>query len=213
MSEKVLSYFDDERNEIDSVGSEDNFEKLEEESDIESIADDLSEESDFDNFNLDKNLPEPNAEEAPNDFLEETKIDSDDDFDIAEDDTNYLQKFTKNISENYLADNHPECIIHNNVEIDSLSSIVRDDDGIIIDKHHQTLPILTKYERARIIGERAKQINNGATPFIEVPPNIIDGYIIAELELAVKKIPFIIQRPLPNGSKEFWKLVDLEIIE
>ena len=212
MSEKVLSYFDNDRDDNESILSEE-MEKLEEDSDNESIADDLSENSDFDNFNLDKNLSEPNIEEKANDYLDETKIDSDDDFDIADDDTNYMQKFTKNISENYLAENHPECIIHNNLEIDALSSIVRDDDGIIIDKNHQTLPILTKYEKARIIGERAKQLNNGAKPFVEVPTNIIDGYIIAELELSMKKIPFIIQRPLPNGSKEFWKLVDLEIIE
>jgi DNA-directed RNA polymerase subunit K/omega len=212
MSEKVVSYFDNDRDDNESILSEE-IEKLEEDSDNESIADDLSENSDFDNFNLDKNLSEPNIEEKPNDYLDETKIDSDDDFDIADDDTNYMQKFTKNISENYLAENHPECIIHNNLEIDALSSIVRDDDGIIIDKNHQTLPILTKYEKARIIGERAKQLNNGAKPFVDVPTNIIDGYIIAELELSMKKIPFIIQRPLPNGSKEFWKLVDLEIIE
>ena len=212
MSEKVLSYFDNDRDDNESILSEE-MEKLEEDSDNESIADDLSENSDFDNFNLDKNLSEPNIEEKANDYLDETKIDSDDDFDIADDDTNYMQKFTKNISENYLAENHPECIIHNNLEIDALSSIVRDDDGIIIDKNHQTLPILTKYEKARIIGERAKQLNNGAKPFVDVPTNIIDGYIIAELELSMKKIPFIIQRPLPNGSKEFWKLVDLEIIE
>lgn len=212
MSEKVVSYFDNDRDDNESILSEE-IEKLEEDSDNESIADDLSENSDFDNFNLDKNLSEPNIEEKTNDYLDETKIDSDDDFDIADDDTNYMQKFTKNISENYLAENHPECIIHNNLEIDALSSIVRDDDGIIIDNNHQTLPILTKYEKARIIGERAKQLNNGAKPFVDVPTNIIDGYIIAELELSMKKIPFIIQRPLPNGSKEFWKLVDLEIIE
>jgi len=212
MSEKPLSYFDDDRDDNTSILS-DEVDKLEEDSDNESIADDLSENSDFDNFNLDKNLSEPNIEEKKNDYLDETKIDSDDDFDILEDDTNYLQKFTGNISESYIADNHPECIIHNNLEIDALSSVVRDDDGIIIDKNHQTLPIITKYEKARIIGERAKQINNGAKPFIEVPQNVIDGYIIAELELSVKKIPFIIQRPLPNGSKEFWKLTDLEIIE
>lgn len=211
MSEQVLSYFDDERNDNESVVSDEIFDK-EEDSDADTIVDDLSENSDFDNFNLDTNLPDPNNEEQTNDVLDDPKIDSDDDFDIVEDDANYLQKFTKNISENYLVDNHPECIIHNSLEIDALSSIVRDNDGIIIDKHHQTLPILTKYERARIIGERAKQINNGAKPFIEVPPDIIDGYIIAEMELVVKKIPFIIQRPLPNGSKEFWKLVDLEII-
>jgi DNA-directed RNA polymerase I, II, and III subunit RPABC2 len=71
---------------------------------------------------------------------------------------------------------------------------------------------LTKYEKTRILGERAKQINGGAKPFIEVKPEIIDGYLIALAELEQKKIPFIIRRPLNNGGSEYWKLNDLEII-
>ena len=43
--------------------------------------------------------------------------------------------------------------------------------------------------------------------------NIIDGYNIALLELEHKKIPFIIQRPLPNGGSEYWNVSDLEIID
>jgi len=31
-------------------------------------------------------------------------------------------------------------------------------------------------------------------------------------EYKQKKIPFIIQRPLPNGGIEMWKFADLEII-
>jgi DNA-directed RNA polymerase subunit K/omega len=66
------------------------------------------------------------------------------------------------------------------MEIDAISSTVRDDTGMIIDKNHQTLPILTKYERTRVLGERAKQINNGAKPYVDVLSSIIDLYIIAE---------------------------------
>jgi DNA-directed RNA polymerase I, II, and III subunit RPABC2 len=90
--------------------------------------------------------------------------------------------------------------------------VVRDKDGIIIDDLHKTIPYLTKYERARILGQRAKQINSGAIPFVKVPENVIDGYIIAEIELKQKKIPFIIRRPLPNGGSEYWKVHDLEDI-
>jgi DNA-directed RNA polymerase subunit K/omega len=35
---------------------------------------------------------------------------------------------------------------------------------------------------------------------------------IARLELAQKKLPFIIQRPLPNGTFEYWRLSDLMIL-
>ena len=90
--------------------------------------------------------------------------------------------------------------------------VIRDKDGIIVDDLHKTIPFLTKYERARILGQRAKQINSGSTTFVKVPENVIDGYLIAELELKEKKIPFIIRRPLPNGGSEYWSLRDLEDI-
>ena len=48
---------------------------------------------------------------------------------------------------------------------------------------------------------------------IDVPPEIIKGYTIAEMELEQKKLPFIIRRPLPNGSSEYWRVSDLELME
>ena len=77
---------------------------------------------------------------------------------------------------------------------------------------HKTIPYLTKYEKARILGQRAKQINSGASVFVKVPEKVIDGYLIAELELQEKRIPFIIRRPLPNGGSEYWSIKDLENI-
>ena len=56
------------------------------------------------------------------------------------------------------------------------------------------------------------QINSGAKPFIDVEPNVIDGYLIALAELEQRKLPFIIKRPLSNGGCEYWKLKDLEQI-
>ena len=93
-----------------------------------------------------------------------------------------------------------------------MSNVVRDDNGIIVDPLHKTIPFLTKYERARVLGQRAKQIETGSKPLVKVPENIIDGYLIAEIELEQKKIPFIIRRPLPNGGSEYWRLSDLQII-
>jgi DNA-directed RNA polymerase I, II, and III subunit RPABC2 len=127
-----------------------------------------------------------------------------------EDDDNYLQKFDEGISKNYILNNHPECIVHNYNEVLSMCRVIRDANGIIIDDLHKTLPYLTKYERARILGVRAKQINTGATPFINLSEEIIDGYVVAEMELKEKKIPFIIKRPMPNGGSEYWFLKDLE---
>jgi DNA-directed RNA polymerase subunit K/omega len=130
-----------------------------------------------------------------------------------DDDEDYLQKFDRDIKKNYIVDYHPECMIHNYEEISALTKVIRDKDNIIVDPLHRTIPYLTKYERARVLGQRAKQINLGAHPFVKVPENIIDGHLVAEMELIQKRIPFIIRRPLPgNSGSEYWNLKDLEII-
>jgi len=138
--------------------------------------------------------------------------DGDDDDIDDENDENYLQKFSKEINKQYIEREHPECVFHNYNEISTLSKIIRDKNNNIIDPLHRTIPFLTKYEKTRIIGQRAKQINSGAKPFVNVPQHIIDGYIIAELELKQKKIPFIIKRPIPGGGSEYWNVKDLELI-
>jgi DNA-directed RNA polymerase I, II, and III subunit RPABC2 len=74
------------------------------------------------------------------------------------------------------------------------------------------LPLLTKYEKARVLGERAQQLNAGAKPMVDVEDHVMDGYLIAFQEFEAKKIPFIIKRPLRNGSCEYWKFCDLECL-
>ena len=138
--------------------------------------------------------------------------DNDNDSDDDDDGEQYLQKFDKAINQNYIVNFHPESVIQNYDEISAMCKVIRDDDGVIIDDLHRTIPYLTKYEKARILGQRAKQINSGSPPFVKVPENVIDGYIIAELELKEKRIPFIIRRPLPNGGSEYWSIKDLEDI-
>jgi len=139
-------------------------------------------------------------------------IEEDDENDESEDEDNYLQKFDDSIRQNIITQYHPEMVIKNNAEIETLSRVVRDNNGNIIDPFHKTLPFLTKYEKARILGERANQINEGSPIFVKVDPDVIDGYLIALKEFEERKIPFIIQRPIPNGTCEYWKLTDLEII-
>jgi DNA-directed RNA polymerase I, II, and III subunit RPABC2 len=125
---------------------------------------------------------------------------------------NYLQKFDEFTKKNILETYHPELQQHNHDEIEAMSVIVRDKNGNIADPLHRTLPFLTKYERARILGERAKQLDAGAKALVEVESGVIDGYLIAMAELEQKKIPFIIKRPMLNGGCEYWKLKDLEFL-
>ena len=141
------------------------------------------------------------------------KNDSDYESDADEDqEDDYLQKFDRELRENYILEQHPESISHNYDEIYNLAKVQRNKDNIIVDDLHKTIPMLTKYEKTRILGQRAKQINNGAKPLIPITPNMIDGYLIALKELEEKKIPVIIRRPLPNGASEYWHLRDLEIL-
>jgi len=138
--------------------------------------------------------------------------DDDDDDDDEDDDENYLQKFNSDLNKNYVVDFHPECLINNFDEVLKFTVVVKDKNNNIIDPLHKTVPFLTKYERTRVIGQRAKQIEYGSKPFISIPDNVIDVNLIAELELQQQKIPFIIRRPIPGGSFEYWNLKDLEII-
>ena len=152
-----------------------------------------------------KKIPAKNIYKPATNFIDDDEEDNDDG-------EQYLQKFDQSVNENYILNFHPESVLQNYDEILSMTKIIRDTNGLIIDKLHRTIPFLTKYEKSRILGQRAKQINSGAYPFVKVPENVIDGYIIAELELKQQRIPFIIRRPLPNRGSEYWKVKDLEDI-
>jgi len=128
------------------------------------------------------------------------------------DNAEYFQKLKSNVRDSFVSTYHPESFSHNYDEIQTLSRVVRNSAGVIVDDLHKTIPIMTKYEKTRILGQRAKQINEGAQPFIKIDSTVIDGYLIAVKELEQKKTPFIIRRPLPNGGSEYWRIQDLEIL-
>jgi len=79
------------------------------------------------------------------------------------------------------------------------------------DNERITVPRLTKYERVRILGTRAKQISDGSKVFIK-SNKVKNAMDIAELELEYKVVPLKIKRPLPNGKYEIWSIRELEII-
>lgn len=183
---------------------DDDEEKVEnelEEDDEEKVENELEEDDDDDD------------ESIGSENLHNTIIGGDDFSDDEDDDDDYLQKMDKNLKQNIVDAYHHELKIHNSDEIDLACTVARNEDGYIVDPLHKTLPFVTTYEKSRVLGERAKQIEAGAHPFIELEENIIDSYLIALREYEAKKIPFIIQRPLPNGFSEYWKLSDLELIE
>lgn len=207
MSNKA-TYFSDEDNEDENAQQtdEDNGSDVEDDEDDDAELEEEEEDDDAVNVDDDKQDEKQDEDETPIDI-----IDNEDDDDEDEDDEQYLQKFDEEINRNYILDVHPECAIHNKTEVMAMAQVVRDARGIIIDELHRTIPFLTKYERTRIIGQRASQINSGSKPFLKnVPDSIMDGHIIATMELDMKSIPFIIRRPLPNGGSEYWRVKDLQ---
>lgn len=215
---------EEEENESDEEDDDDN-DVLKEDDEADEEADAYEEEEEFLGGAKNKKVNDGNDDsDDEEDIVAHTSVispnplmapvlDLDDDDEEDEMDESYLQKFNASVNKNYIMDFHPECVISNYDEVVGLTKILRDADNNIIDDLHKTLPYLTKYERARVLGQRAKQINTGAKVFVKVPENVIDGYLIAELELAQKHIPFIIRRPTPGGGCEYWNLRDLELIQ
>ena len=79
-------------------------------------------------------------------------------------------------------------------------------------QNYKTTNILSKYERTRVLTERAQQIEGGATPYITNIERFNSSYAIAVEELNMKKIPYIIRRSMPHvGIYEYWKLKDMII--
>ena len=192
------------------VGNEDEPEEDDDDVEDEEVDDDMDEDDEEDDI---EDITETNEAEILNRLQSNNMtnlLDTDDDDDDMHED--YLQKFDESTRQNIISNCYPELQAHNYEEIANLSVIVRDANGIPIDPLHRTIPMLTRYEKARVLGERAKQINSGAKPLIKMDNNVIDGYLIALKELEEKKIPFIIKRPMPNGGCEYWKLSDLEIL-
>lgn len=77
-------------------------------------------------------------------------------------------------------------------------------------EHNKTRPIMTKYEKTKILGLRAQMLSVGAKPLIEFPKYITCVMEIAALELKERKIPFILRRKIKD-SYEYWKIEDLII--
>jgi len=220
MEEKVVesdiedSDVDDDSSSVSSSGNSKFDEKIgsdgEDEIDDDDMGDDDDDDDDVFGDDDDDDENKMDVDSQVIDFSEGGDEDEDDDED--EPRKNHLQKFNDTLKQNVITQHHPELIVQNYHEVEEMCVVIRNEDGSINDPRHRTVPFITKYERAKILGERAKQINAGATPFIEVNQEIIDGYSIALAEFEQKKVPMIIRRPLPNGESEYWRLDDLEFL-
>ena len=83
----------------------------------------------------------------------------------------------------------------------------------IYDEYHNThkitKPIMTRFEKAKILGVRSEMLAGGSPALVHVPSGISSTYEIAKMEFTQKKIPLIIKRTLPNDTCEYWRIEDL----
>ena len=76
-------------------------------------------------------------------------------------------------------------------------------------KTRVTEPYMTVYEKARMLGARALQLSLDSPPLVDVGDET-DPLIMAEMELAARKLPVVVRRYLPDGSHEDWAATELE---
>ena len=107
----------------------------------------------------------------------------------------------EDITEKEIAEIDKECEIIRNREI--ITKDIPHKKVEITSKDNQILigpPMLTRFEKARIMGARALQLSLGAPVFIEIPKNATTSLEIAMEELKQRMIPIVIKRTLPNGD-------------
>jgi len=108
---------------------------------------------------------------------------------------------------------HPECVLDYQESVLAklpLRVAPVSEDGKE-DPHHKTQPFLSVFEKTKILGFRTNQLSQGARPFVKVPAHVKSYLEIAKIELEERRLPFIVKRPLPNGTFEYWRLSDLAV--
>jgi DNA-directed RNA polymerase I, II, and III subunit RPABC2 len=133
------------------------------------------------------------------------------DVDLGVDDAIVLEDVAKDDPLAALLKHHPECKIVYAENIAAKIPLLASP-PLNKDPNHKSVPFLTQYERTKIIGMRANQLSQGARPYIAIPEYMTDVGEIARLELSERRLPFIISRPMPDGSHEYWRLSDLLIL-
>lgn len=115
---------------------------------------------------------------------------------------------------NALYKHHPEAIldyketVFQRLPVKSVPPFSSED----LDVNHKSQPFLTQFEKTRILGFRTNQLAQGARPLIPVPEHVKTTLEIAKLELEQRRLPFIVKRPMPDGTFEYWRLSDLLIL-
>ena len=162
-------------------------EKQMSESEDEPLQEDVEEEEEEDEEDDENTTEDENYDEVKEWETEGTTLESASDFVDGRFDSSQLQQ--------YVQQYHPEMKSYTYSEMYENMA-----------KPNPTLAFLTRFEITSVLGYRL-QLNTGAEPMIET--DLTDSYQIAKKELEMAKLPFIIKRPLPDGSFVHVRVSDL----
>jgi DNA-directed RNA polymerase subunit K/omega len=112
----------------------------------------------------------------------------------------------------FLNTHHPECLLDYREEVVKKLPLTAFPADNGIDRRHKSVPYLTLFEKTKILGFRANQLAQGSVPFVHVPAQVTDVLEIAAIELEQKRLPYILKRPMPDGSFEYIRLSDLLVV-
>ena len=146
--------------------------------------------------------PEPESETSDVDSVNINDTDNDDDNDVVnEDDDDYNDI----VPDDAVPEDDQECFynIEQNETINTQNNVPKED--------RISSPFLSKYERVRALGQRARQISLGAKILVKnIDLTTKKPFEIAKIELEHGILPFKIRRTLPNGNIEEWKISELK---
>lgn len=76
----------------------------------------------------------------------------------------------------------------------------------------KTLPYMTKFERARVLGTRAQQLSLGAPTTLQRTEKggHLDSILLAEMEINRGVVPIIVRRYLSDGTYEDWSINEFQ---
>ena len=82
---------------------------------------------------------------------------------------------------------------------------------VVPTNERKTMPYLTKFEKARVIGARFSQLFNNSFLMSEKQRDMKDHYEMAEFEFNNGLLPFKIRRFMPDGRVEIWDMKELSM--
>jgi len=150
----------------------------------------------------DEDLIEDEAETLKEEVeSEEEQVDVEEEAEEAEDEEEETEEVKEEVEEGKIDPNYPQPIRTRNVNFLKQHNTTR---KIIIvpDIDRITTNVIQKYELAKILGMRAKQIaKNPVNIFVEIDANDINPVEIAKKELKLHRCPFLLRREVGVTDK------------